>query len=373
MRDQRAVRLAAGITSVNVPPRSIQKSQCGVGGCGGFWLLGGCGGWWWRGGGVGWGLLCWGGGVGGGGVAISRGAASARKAASYRRGGVGGGVGVGGPAAGEQRIRSSPSSSPVTPLPAARWAGGGGVMRWTVNLFGSGADGGGGGLGGWEGGARRRGGRRGGGLFRGGGGGGAGGGAGGRGWVGGGRGGGVVGGWAGGGGRGGGWGGGRAAGIEGGDMGGRWVDGGGGGGWGGGGGGGGGGGVGARRVFPPSPPSRISRPVSRVFRRSGASPATRRPFLWDAGCPAPRANSKYSDDQTRTQVLRQSRLAPKRPRAVPYSVLLPVGFALPLRLPATRCALTAPFHPCRARRSRGGSFSVALSLRSRPIARNPPP
>jgi hypothetical protein len=35
--------------------------------------------------------------------------------------------------------------------------------------------------------------------------------------------------------------------------------------------------------------------------------------------------------------------APRRP----YSVLLPVGFALPLRLPATRCALTAPFHPCR--------------------------
>src|SRR5262249_1051151 len=48
----------------------------------------------------------------------------------------------------------------------------------------------------------------------------------------------------------------------------------------------------------------------------------------------------------------------------PYSVLLPVGFAVPLRLPATRCALTAPFHPCRGR-SRGGSFSVALSLRSR--------
>src|SRR6185295_11029035 len=31
----------------------------------------------------------------------------------------------------------------------------------------------------------------------------------------------------------------------------------------------------------------------------------------------------------------------------PYSVLLPVGFAVPLPLPETRCALTAPFHPCR--------------------------
>src|SRR3982751_4841684 len=30
----------------------------------------------------------------------------------------------------------------------------------------------------------------------------------------------------------------------------------------------------------------------------------------------------------------------------PYSVLLPVGFAVPLPLPEARCALTAPFHPC---------------------------
>ena len=31
----------------------------------------------------------------------------------------------------------------------------------------------------------------------------------------------------------------------------------------------------------------------------------------------------------------------------PYSVLLPVGFAVPPTLPSTRCALTAPFHPYR--------------------------
>ena len=30
-----------------------------------------------------------------------------------------------------------------------------------------------------------------------------------------------------------------------------------------------------------------------------------------------------------------------------YSVLLPVGFAVPLPSPEVRCALTAPFHPCR--------------------------
>src|ERR1044071_7136246 len=35
------------------------------------------------------------------------------------------------------------------------------------------------------------------------------------------------------------------------------------------------------------------------------------------------------------------------PRCRPYSVLLPVGFTVPLPLPETRCALTAPFHPCR--------------------------
>jgi len=29
----------------------------------------------------------------------------------------------------------------------------------------------------------------------------------------------------------------------------------------------------------------------------------------------------------------------------PYSVLLPVGFTMPLTLLPTRCALTAPFHP----------------------------
>ena len=35
----------------------------------------------------------------------------------------------------------------------------------------------------------------------------------------------------------------------------------------------------------------------------------------------------------------------------PYSVLLPAGLAMPLALPRERCAFTAPFHPCRARRA----------------------
>src|ERR1700677_1167189 len=53
------------------------------------------------------------------------------------------------------------------------------------------------------------------------------------------------------------------------------------------------------------------------------------------------------------------------PRCRPYSVLLPVWFAMPFPSPDPRCALTAPFHPYLFRRG-GGSFSVALSLGSPP-------
>src|SRR5499433_493270 len=65
-----------------------------------------------------------------------------------------------------------------------------------------------------------------------------------------------------------------------------------------------------------------------------------------------------------------SALADASPRR-PYSVLLPVGFAVPPALPQARCALTAPFHPYRCLTPRGsdgsgGLFSVALSLSLRP-------
>jgi hypothetical protein len=49
----------------------------------------------------------------------------------------------------------------------------------------------------------------------------------------------------------------------------------------------------------------------------------------------------------------------------PYAVLLRMGFTLPLVLPRTRCALTAPFHPCQPCEGFGGVFSVALSVASR--------
>ena len=71
-----------------------------------------------------------------------------------------------------------------------------------------------------------------------------------------------------------------------------------------------------------------------------------------------------------------TRVSPRRP----YSVLLPVGFAVPFPLPGPRWALTPPFHPdpvgpprkapsfdrstASRRPRRGGLFSVALSLRS---------
>ncbi len=54
-----------------------------------------------------------------------------------------------------------------------------------------------------------------------------------------------------------------------------------------------------------------------------------------------------------------ARTSPRRS----YSVLLPVGFAMPSPLPETRCALTAPFHPCGSLAGGRGTFSVALSLR----------
>ena len=53
-------------------------------------------------------------------------------------------------------------------------------------------------------------------------------------------------------------------------------------------------------------------------------------------------------DASRNLPGRRSRKRPWNPKAPchPYSVLLPVGFAMPPPLPEARCALAAPFHPC---------------------------
>ena len=93
---------------------------------------------------------------------------------------------------------------------------------------------------------------------------------------------------------------------------------------------------------------------------------TWRPFFLDGHCCPPHAT--YPDDW-----------AGNRPEGCPsrrpYSVLLPVGFAVPLPLPVARWALTPPFHPYRhrprtpkRRGTAGGLLSVALSLGSPPPA-----
>ncbi len=67
------------------------------------------------------------------------------------------------------------------------------------------------------------------------------------------------------------------------------------------------------------------------------------PFIWDARCRTPRATDPDGGAEARPAIAHA--LACR-----PYLVLLPVGFTVPSPLPAPRCALTAPFHPCRQAR-----------------------
>ena len=80
------------------------------------------------------------------------------------------------------------------------------------------------------------------------------------------------------------------------------------------------------------------RPISRVL--CPAVSRGRRPFIWDARYRAPRATDPGDGAETRSPGV--------NPACRPYLVLLPVGFTVPLPLPEARCALTAPFHPCRS-------------------------
>ncbi len=52
---------------------------------------------------------------------------------------------------------------------------------------------------------------------------------------------------------------------------------------------------------------------------------------------------------------------------VPYLALHPMGFSVPPRLRLGRCALTAPFHPCR--RWSGGGLSFCGTVRQRAFRR----
>ena len=108
-------------------------------------------------------------------------------------------------------------------------------------------------------------------------------------------------------------------------------------------------------------------PVSRVLYGTGASTGTWQPFIWDGTRAPPLAT--HPNDWPRNRLWHRKR-HPRRP----YSVLLPVGFTVPVLLPVPRWALTPPFHPYPASSSphrqensrRGGLLSVALSLGSPP-------
>ena len=77
-------------------------------------------------------------------------------------------------------------------------------------------------------------------------------------------------------------------------------------------------------------------------------------FIWDSDCSEPLA--AYPG------------LGRDRRPLVPYLALLRMGFAVRPLLPAARCALTAPFHPCLyspVGGTIGGLLSAALSVASR--------
>ena len=69
------------------------------------------------------------------------------------------------------------------------------------------------------------------------------------------------------------------------------------------------------------------------------------PFIWDSRRRLPLATHPDGGAETRLDAPAGNGGGPCRP----YSVLLPVRLAVPRPLPAARCALTAPFHPCPAR------------------------
>ncbi len=97
-------------------------------------------------------------------------------------------------------------------------------------------------------------------------------------------------------------------------------------------------------------------------RQTTCKPGSVRHPLRGAGAAIPlgRALLRASRDQPgrRGQSTPASTLS--RHAGRPYSVLLPVGFALPPLLPGARCALAAPFHPCLRRLSLAGRPAPAV-------------
>ena len=108
---------------------------------------------------------------------------------------------------------------------------------------------------------------------------------------------------------------------------------------------------------------RTRRPVSRVLCRPTPKRRTRRPFLWTGRCRPVLAT--YPGSSGRRQPCSTDRARN------PYSVLLLAGLAMPSLSPGTRCALTAPSHPCRRRRRRFAFCGAIPGVA--PGGRYPPP
>jgi hypothetical protein len=126
--------------------------------------------------------------------------------------------------------------------------------------------------------------------------------------------------------------------------------------------------AGARRSSPPSPlrhqPACKPGSVGRGCPRVTTIPLGRR-------LPVASSNLPGRPDQDIDPGSYACAQTPRRP----YSVLLPVGFTVPPPLPATRCALTAPFHPCRGQTQRTAavSFLCGTVPRLAPAGRYPAP
>ena len=124
--------------------------------------------------------------------------------------------------------------------------------------------------------------------------------------------------------------------------------------------------------FRRAPLAYVSQPVSRVLGGIRAMPRMRDGH--SSGTPV----TRRLQQPTRTAGSGHRSRSPPRLRTTPsrrpYSVLLPVGFALPPALPPARCALTAPFHPCRDLRNASRRFVLCGTFpRLAPAGRYPAP
>ena len=83
---------------------------------------------------------------------------------------------------------------------------------------------------------------------------------------------------------------------------------------------------------------------------NGRQPAYKPGLVWQRGSPLRDGHSSGAAvagrlEQPTRATGPETDPQPLASRVRPYSVLLPVGLAVPRLLPAARCALTAPFHP----------------------------